>query len=201
MTDGTIGGKETVVKIEEIRDLQGNTPTTTGNMYAWNQKGGVVASSTGNMSGIYDLVGGTWEITASYIANGHDNLLTYGKSVTYEVETLRTTSTKYTMVYPYDSNVDNNTKEENTENLNAASSANYLKNTKIYGDAIRETSSDGASNSTWNEGFLFFPGLNYAFIVKGGYFCDKTHVGTFSIYRNEGISSYHGAFRPVVVPV
>ena len=49
MTDGTINGEETIVKIDEIKTLTDNTPTTTGNMYAWNQKGGVVASSTKNI--------------------------------------------------------------------------------------------------------------------------------------------------------
>ena len=32
MTDGTQGGAETDVKIEEINILTGNTPTATGNM-------------------------------------------------------------------------------------------------------------------------------------------------------------------------
>ena len=55
MTQGLTDGDEIVVTIEEIRTLSGNTPTATGSMYAWNQKGGVTASSTGNMTGVYDL--------------------------------------------------------------------------------------------------------------------------------------------------
>ena len=53
MTQGNTNVGETKVKIEEIRALQANTPTPTGSMYAWNQKGGVTASTTGNMTGIY----------------------------------------------------------------------------------------------------------------------------------------------------
>ena len=83
MTQGLTDGVETVVKIDEIKALSGNTPTTTGSMYAWNQKGGTVASSTGNMTGVYDLSGGLWERTASYVANKHKSLLTYGSSVAY----------------------------------------------------------------------------------------------------------------------
>ena len=124
MTGGTTDGAETVVKIDEIRSLSGNTPTATGSMYGWNQKGGVTASSTGNMTGVYDLSGGNWERTASYVANGHDYLLTYGGSVAYNQGVLKTTSTKYTMVYPHDSTVDNNTKQDTEENLNAASNSN-----------------------------------------------------------------------------
>ena len=131
MTGGTTDGAETVVKIEEIKTLSGNTPTTTGSMYAWNQKGGVTASSTGNMTGVYDLSGGHWERTASYVANNHKNLLTYGESIAYNQDVLKTASTKYTMVYPFDNTVDNSTKDDTEENLNVASSANYAKNTKM----------------------------------------------------------------------
>ncbi len=41
MTQGNTDGPETIVNIDEIRALQANTPTTTGDMYAWNQKNGI----------------------------------------------------------------------------------------------------------------------------------------------------------------
>ncbi len=132
MTGGTTDGEDTVVKIDEIKSLSGNTPTITGNMYAWNQKGGIFASSTGNMTGIYDLSGGGWERTASYVANGDDNLLKCGTSIAYDENILKAISTKYTMVYPHDSIEDNSTKTD----LNVANSANYAKNTNMYVDAI-----------------------------------------------------------------
>ena len=201
MTQGLTDGAETAVKIDEIRALSGNTPTTTGNMYAWNQKGGTVASTTGNMTGVYDLSGGEWERTASYVANGHDNLLTYGSSIAYKDGTLKTTSTKYTMVYPYDSAVDNSTKTDNEENLNAASNANYAKNTKIYGDAIRETSTAGTGTSSWQGDYSAFAGLYTPFVVRGGYLWNSSHAGRFYFNRSDGYSIFSGGFRPVVVPV
>ena len=85
ITQGLTDGEEIIIEnVNEINNLQGNIPTTTGSLYVWNQKGGVSASSTGNMTGIYDLSGGLWERTASYIANNNENLLNKGKSVTYE---------------------------------------------------------------------------------------------------------------------
>ena len=201
MTQGLADGAETVVKIDEIKTLSGNTPTTTGSMYAWNQKGGVTASSTGNMTGVYDLSGGTWERTASYVANNHKNLLTYGESVAYNQDVLKTASTKYTMVYPYDSSVDNSTKTDNEENLNAASNANYKKNTKIYGDAIRETSTAGTGTSSWQDDYSYFAGLYYPFVLRGGHFWDGSHAGRFFFTRANGHSSFTNGFRPVVVPV
>ena len=201
MTQGLVDGAETVVKIEEIQTLSGNTPTTTGSMYAWNQQGGISASSTGNMTGVYDLSGGEWERTASYVANGHDNLLTYGKSVAYTGDVLKTASTKYTMVYPYDSSVDNNTMDDTEENLNIANNANYAKNTKIYGDAIRETSTAGTGTSSWQDDYSYFVGLNSPFVMRGGIFWDSSHAGRFYFSRYYGDSNFNGGFRPVVIPI
>ncbi len=201
MTQGLTDGADVVVKIDEIRALSANTPTPTGSMYAWNQKGGVSTSSTRNMTGVYDLSGGTWERTASYVANNHKYLLTYGKSVAYNNDVLKTTSTKYTMVYPCDSTIDNDTKEDTEENLNAASNANYAKNTKIYGDAIRETSSVGTNTSSWQNDFSVFAGLYSPFVTRGGYLWDDLYVGRFSFGRGDGNSYFGSGFRPVVVPI
>ena len=201
MTQGKTDGAETAVKIDEIKSLSGNTPTTTGSMYAWNQKGGVFASSTRNMTGIYDLSGGLWERTASYVANGHDNLQKCGASVTYDGDVLKTISTKYTMVYTHDSTVDNSTKQDTEENLNAASNANYAKSTKIYGDAIRETSTGGTSTSSWQDDYSHFVGLFYPFMMKGGTFLDNSHAGRFCFGRSDGGSHFAFGFRSVVVPV
>ena len=201
MTQGLTDGEEIVVKIDEIRTLSGNTPTLTGSMYGWTQKGGVVASSTRNITGVYDLSGGEWERTASYIANNHESLLTYGRSVAYDGDTLKTTSTKYTMVYPHDSSVDNNTKDDTEENLITASNANYAKNTKIYGDAIRETSISGTGNSSWQDDYSYFVGLSYPFVMRGGYLWSNSLAGRFYFDRFHGSSHFNGGFRSVVVPV
>ena len=201
MTDGTINGEETIVKIDEIKTLTDNTPTTTGNMYAWNQKGGVVASSTKNITGIYDLTGGCYERTASYIANEDQNLWDYGKSLAYNNNILKTTSTKYTMVYPHDTNVDNLEIERSKENLNIASKANYDKNTKIYGDAIRETSVAGIGTTSWEKGNSYFLAHEYPYVEQGSSYWNAEEASRFYFYRIYGLSDYGGGFRSVVIPI
>ena len=201
MTQGLTNGEETVVKIDEIRTLSGNTPTLTGSMYAWNQKGGVSASSTRNMTGIYDLSGGEWERTASYVANENQILSNNGASVAYNSDVLKTTSTKYTMVYPFDSSVDNTTKTNNDANLNEARNANYSKNTKIYGDAIRETSTNGTGTSSWQNDYSHFAGLYGPFFLRGGVLWGTSSAGRFCFYHNSGDSTFRENFRPVVIPV
>ena len=201
MTQGNTNVGETKVKIEEIRALQANTPTPTGSMYAWNQKGGVTASTTGNMTGIYDISGGTWERTASYVANNNENLLTYGKSVAYNGDTLKTESTKYTMVYPHDSVTDNKGIAYTNENSTKASSANYKKNSKIYGDAIRETSMTGIGTTSWKSDYSNFSKLNDPFLLRGGDLWTASFVGTFSFHSSNGGVSFNSGLRTVVIPL
>ena len=46
----------------------------------YNTEDGVLASTTKNVYGIYDLSGGAWEMVASYIECKNDNLYKYGRS-------------------------------------------------------------------------------------------------------------------------
>lgn len=107
------------------------------------------------------------------------------------------------MVYPYDNNMDNNETENSEENIITVSELNYVKNTKIYGDAIRETSIAGTDRNSWKGEDSSFAALKRPFIIRGGCSWDSDHAGIFYFFRNEGNnpSSLGGGFRPVVIPV
>ena len=53
--------------------------------YGYNTELGVLASTTGNVYGIYDMAGGSWERVAAYLDNGNEYLTTYGKSSSSDV--------------------------------------------------------------------------------------------------------------------
>ena len=110
------------------------------NVYTWTQANGTKASTTGTIYGIYDMSGGAWERTASLVNNGNGNLTTYGKTLMNSL--INGKSSQYVTAYPFDSAVD-----KNGANLDTASAANYAKNTKIYGDGIRETSTAGTGKT------------------------------------------------------
>ena len=62
----------------------GNTPDAAyaaGITNAYNTTGGVKASTTGNVYGVYDMSGADWEIVTAYVNNGHGNLATNGSSL------------------------------------------------------------------------------------------------------------------------
>lgn len=181
VTDGTEDGAEKIVTESTITSINNSVRNTPNNgVYTWNQLSGQKASSTGNIYGIYDLSGGSYEQMSAYIANGHSNLKTYGASIAYNGNTLKTTSTKYTTVYPHDSSVDNTTKTDE----NAAKNANYAKNKVIYGDAIRETSTAGIGNASWYGDESNFLGLSSSFLERGGVFNLGSLDGLFR-FRSE----------------
>ncbi len=203
------------ITIANLNSATGDTGVTgsNGTAYKWNQKTGQNASTTGTIYGIYDISGGVWERTADFVSNGNVNLLEYGKSlldeakVTYTVnESTKTVtantgaSTKYVTIYPYSS--------PESSNIDTASQNNFKNNTKIYGDAVRETTSvnAGTSNSgwytsSWNSDYSNFPALFSPFFERGGCLWDGTGAGAFAFSRHNGDSHYNDGLRAVLVGV
>ena len=168
LTTGTINDDDAIVTQDNVDDINkrtGNTSTVSDenkNIYAWDQTEGQKASSTLNMYGVYDFSGGVWERTSGYIANGNSSLNWYGASIVGE----ENASTKYVTVYPYDSNMENISESDNDANLNATSNANYTLNTKIFGDGIRETSTGGTGNTSWENDYSYFSSLTAPFAFR-----------------------------------
>ena len=135
-------------------------------------------SSTGNIYGVYDTVGGTYEYVASYIANekntnGYQFASTDGASTT---NNNKKQSTPYATVYQYNSNSDTN--------IN-----NYeLSLNKIFGDGICETSSAATGTSSWHLGVSGFVVGASPFFERGGV-CSSSTASLFYFSNNDGGSS------------
>ena len=170
-----------------IEKLNSRTET---NAYVWTQKNGTKASSTGTIYGIYDLSGGTWERTAGLVANNNDNLTNYGSSLLNN-EKNNSTSTKYVTVYQ------NN--DSGITDYDTASKKNYEVNTKIYGDAIRETSTEVVGQNSWYSDYSCFVGYYNPFFVRGGDLWTRSGTGLFCFNRYSGNSFYYAGFRAVLV--
>ena len=169
-------------------DDAGATSSTSG-VYKWTEKYGQAASCTGTIYGIYDMSGGTWERSAAIVNNGNGNLNTYGKAIMNALNNGK--SSEYVTVYPKG--------ETSGQSLDDASKSNYAANTKIYGDAIAETSTSGIGNSAWFGNVTHFPALHYTFFVRGGNFMDKSNDGMFLFGHHEGWGMNHDGFRAVLV--
>ena len=213
-SSNTTNTKNNIVKIADLNAATGNTGATgeNGTAYKWNQKTGQNASTKGTIYGIYDINGGLWERTADFISNGDGNLLTFGQAlldetkVTYTISGNTKTvtpntgaSTKYATIYPYSS-------PESSTSLDTASQNNFANNTKIYGDAVRETTSStagtantGWNTSAWNSDYSCFPASGRPFFGRGGALWEGADAGSFAFARNDGSSVCYYGFRAVLV--
>ena len=159
--------------------VSADTDVGTTNDYKSSQ--GQNASTTGNVTGVYDMSGGAWEYVAAYVNNGHSNLTTYGSS-------LVNAEAKYKDVY--------------SKGSSDSYSNNYAVSTPAnghYGDAVWETSNSGTSTNSWYSDYSNFPYANGPFFIRGGYYYVVTYAGVFYFDIYTGVSS-GGSFR-VVVPV
>ena len=189
VTTGTTNAGAKTTTIEKINGATGNTAND--GIYTWDQIEGQKASTTLNMYGVYDFSGGIWERTAGYIANGNGNLKTYGASIAYDGDSLKTESTKYTTVYPDG--------QEDNANIDESSKINYQTNKYIYGDGIRETSTGGTGTTSWNGDYSYFPALYSAFTIRGGHPWSGNSGGGFYFTCGGGSSHYCNGFRSVLI--
>ena len=199
---GCAGGNSNTT-IDTLKAVTANKADSKGGAYVWNQKNGQASSTTGTIYGVYDMSGTVWERTAAYVANGNGGLKAYGESIAYNGNTLKTESTKYTTVYPLN---EKDSEGNKVTDLDTASRQNFVANSKIYGDAVRETNSGkagtsegGGNYSSWTRDYSYFPALNNPFFHRGGHLWDDSHAGVCAFNRGNGSSYCTYGFRAVLV--
>ncbi len=191
-----LGSVDIAINNKNFNDHKNNVYAGTGynnQGKEWNDTSitaGDSASTTGNIYGIYDMSGGTWERSAAYVNNsiGAGNRNFFGASVV----TGGAKSTKYATVYPSNETNDTNTDDKRSQ-------ANYNINDKIYGDVIRETSTKGVGTSSWYSDYSYFPEGDIPFFVRGGAYWYGVGAGLFYFDRSDGSSGYFNGLRPVLV--
>ena len=162
--------------------------------YAWNTEIGKLASSTGNISGIYDINGGAWQMTAGYIPIQDENkkINNYGGTfANNEDGSVNIESNKYVSVY------------EGSENLiessvNKRESYMKEKNTVRKGEAIWETSISG-SGIAWNNDVANFVSYEQPFNLVGGFWFRNTTSGIFAFGSAVGGAQPGVSFRVVLI--
>ena len=146
-------------------------------------------STTHNATGVYDLNGGAWERTASYVNNKNPQLGIAGGTTIGDLygatEEEQKTSTEYKTVY---SSVNNQAEDYKTGGK------------KNKGDAVYETSDSYASDTgSWFVGYAKFPNGGHPFFGRGGLYSDIPASTFYFLYNIGGIFGT-GSFRPVLAP-
>ncbi|MBE6161770.1 MAG: hypothetical protein E7158_06095 [Firmicutes bacterium] len=160
----------------------GTYGTTSDVTLAYNTTTGVKASTTGNITGVYDMSGGAWEYMASY----RDTTL---GSSGFDASTITNYDSKYFDVYSNSSN-------------------DYDYSKRILGDATGEmgpfydytTGTWTGHYNNWYADYSYFVYSSYPWFVRGGYYYYGVLAGPFGFaYDTGGSDSYFG-FHLVLAP-
>ena len=170
--------------------VSADTDVGTTNDYKSSQ--GQNASTTGNVTGVYDMSGGAWEYVAAYVNNSYTqsggNSYNYGQSL---IDSVNAGNTKYADVYSIGSS------DSYSNNYTASDPST---STGHYGDAVWETSNSGTGANSWYSDYSYFPSASGPFFHRGGGCSDETGAGVFFFSNYGGNGSTGRSFR-VVVPV
>ncbi len=162
-------------------DFPGVSGTTSDVTLPYNSKTGYKASTTGNITGVYDMSGGSWEYMASYRNN------TYAKSG-FDATSIATYNTKYFDVY-------NENSAKNTYNY------------RILGDATGEmgpfyyyADKDGNNryHNNWYADISYFVDSSYPWFIRGGAYRDGVLAGQFGFDRYTDDAGDYDGFRLVL---
>ncbi len=159
---------------------------TDGKSEPWNTPTGFLASTTGNITGVYDMSGGAWEYVAGYRVGSHEK-----DSSGFSEEEITNTYKDYIDKYDKDS-----------------STTTYNK--RILGDATGELGpfytfrdSDNAADNnryhnSWYADDSYFFEVSFPWLTRGGGYRLGVLAGQFGFYRNTGGASTGIGFRLVL---
>ncbi|MGE5456397.1 MAG: competence type IV pilus major pilin ComGC [Ignavibacteriales bacterium] len=155
-------------------DMVRSSSCPVGNQYQTTQ--GVKASTTGNIYGIYDMSGGSWEQTMGVMYNS-DNLTLMTLSSGISQATLdSTTMNRYLDKYIYGTTYNNQ--------------LDYDR--RHLGDATGEVRS-------WNSDYDAFVEATSSWFIRGGAYNNTTDAGVFNFNRLMGGGAGEFAFRVVIL--
>ena len=161
----------------------GNGPNTEKNnsttcQNEWYSGVGLNGSTTGNITGIYDMSGGVREYMAAYISG------VYGNSG-FTSESISNYNTKYFDIYPSDSSYS-------------------LWNKRILGDATGELGpfvfNDPDYANSWYDDLGGFVTSAYPWFYRSGDMYIKSMAGLFFFGQGSGLSTSDRGFRLVLAP-
>ena len=164
-----------------------SSATCTTDVNKYNGEKGVLASTTGNITGVYDMSGGAWEETMGNMSSASGSYTFYSSSSGFASSWYTTSTTKYVTTYAYDSsNYDNQT----------------AYNRGRLGDATGEVVLSTGGTGGWYSDYASFPYSSISWFLRGGRCNRGTDAGVFGFDNTVGgTSSYFYSSRAVLVSV
>ena len=161
-----------------------SSSSSTTNTY--NTSKGMLASTTGNIYGVYDLSGGAWEYTANWdTLSSSSGLTSNGKAIDGTVYFSTGGSSDRTKT-AYSNGSDDNYGEK-------------VKTVCRSGDGIKETWI--SSNRPWFNDYSYFVYSSNPFSLRGGSCYSEDYSGVFSSDSYYGPARSNDSFRAVLACV
>ena len=162
----------------------------------YNTAKGYLASTTGNITGIYDMSGGNWEYVMGVLEDSNGNLYSRDsgfKGLKGNVEGSNTNGLDFPDKKYYASYVSSD----------AVGTDNWYKYTSgKLGDATKEIANTKINSSNdrglWFNDYAYFVSPAYPFFLRGGSWNNGTGAGVLSFARNTGDSYGNFSARSVL---
>ncbi len=162
----------------------GSTTTCTTDANKYNGSKGVLASTTGNVYGVYDMSGGVWEYALGNISNTADT---------------------YTF-YPRNSGIESSWYDNfsNQKYINTYATGSTEKDQASYnrarlGDATGEIVPSTDSTSGWYNDYDGFPYSASVWFLRGNGSTEGSAAGVFSFSNSSGSPRGYISTRPILV--
>ena len=157
------------------------TCTTTANKY--NGTKGVLASTTGNVTGVYDISGGAWEYTMGNMSSTSGSYTFYPSSSSISSSWYVTSTAKYVTTY-----------------TNGASNTDQKAyNRGRLGDATGEIVLSTGGSGGWYSDYAILLFSSSSWFSRGGDYTLGSHAGEFYFDALNGYRSNYGTSRAILV--
>ena len=174
----------TGIGADTVSDSESSTTcTTAANKY--NGTYGKLASTTGNITGVYDMSGGSWDNVMGNMSSISGNYTFYPVSSSFASSWYTTDTAKYLTTYAYEEYELDTQKSYNRGRL---------------GDATAEvalSTSTGRSGG-WYSDSTSFPAYNSAWFNRGGYYPSSSKAGVFHFASNVGVGWFYSSRAALV---
>ena len=165
-------------------------------------QGGVNASTTGNITGVYDMSGGAWEYTMGVMFNS-DNATPFYKSSGFMASTMP--ESKYYETYAYFDLNATAPVESGDEGNESTSTNGYMSDAETLaryhlGEGTREMLTRIAKNTNagWYNDYNYVTDPSYPWVSRGGGYASGSTAGLFYFSRPTGGGSANASFRSVL---
>ncbi len=139
----------------------------------WSTANGVKASTTANVTGVYDMAGGKWEYVMANMVNEFGNFNTWSSGFSVAP------ASKYYDSYTY-----------GTYELD------YHR--AISGDGIKELDATSVNMSNWNTDYAYFIYKMAPWFVRGGRAGNDIYAGIWAFYVGDGAAALYTSTRSVM---